>query len=115
MKSISSVSETMFHPVKSFAEESSSNWNMLLCLGLVLLLLGVILTYVFQRKLGKPDERTKQVSLKSGFIILFGIILCDVIFPKTYMWEIFFIYKYAMAFIASGIYLAIRYKKDFYS
>ncbi len=65
--------------------------------------------------MGKADERTNQITLISTLIMLCVIILCDVIFPKEYMWQIFFLFKYSLAFCASGIYLAIRYKKDFLS
>ncbi|WP_449540490.1 DUF2178 domain-containing protein [Ferdinandcohnia sp. Marseille-Q9671] len=82
---------------------------------LYILRLAFILIYVFQRKMGKADERTNQITLISTLIMLCVIILCDVIFPKEYMWQIFFLFKYSLAFCASGIYLAIRYKKDFLS
>ncbi len=64
--------------------------------------------------MGKADERTDQIKLKSALLILCVIVLCDVIFPKEYMWQIFFLYKYSFAFLASAIYLAVRYKKDFF-
>lgn len=110
---ISEVSNKTFYPLKTWVEESPGNWNLLLGIGIVLLLVGGILTYVFRKKMGKADERTIQISLRSTLIMLCGIVLCDVIFPKKYMWEIFFLYKYSLAFIASAIYLAIKYKKDF--
>ena len=86
---------------------------MLIGIGIVLLIVGVILLFVFYRKIGKADERTNQIHLKSTFIMLSVVILCDVIFPKEYMWQIFFLFKYSLAFIATGMYLAFRYKKDF--
>lgn len=86
---------------------------MLIGIGIVLLIVGVILLFVFYRKIGKADERTNQIHLRSTFIMLSVVILCDVIFPKEYMWQIFFLFKYSLAFIASGIFLAIQYKKDF--
>ncbi|TDL32812.1 DUF2178 domain-containing protein [Jeotgalibacillus sp. S-D1] len=113
INSSSEVSIAFFSPLKSWAEQSPGNWNVLLGSGLVLLLIGGILTYVFQKKLGKADERTLQISLKSTLIMLCAVILCDMIFPKEYMWQIFFLFKYSIAFLASGIYLAVRYKKDF--
>ncbi|MCY8463606.1 DUF2178 domain-containing protein [Bacillus atrophaeus] len=113
IKSISEISYTIFYPLKTWAEKSTGNWNMLLGIGIILLLVGGILTYVFQKKLGKADERTNQISLKSTLIMLCGVILCDVIFPKEYMWQIFLLFKYSLAFFASGIYLAVQYKKDF--
>lgn len=113
IESISEISNTIFYPLKTWAEKSTGNWNMLIGIGIVLLVVGGILTYVFQKKMGKADERTNQIFLKSIFIMLCGVILCDVIFPKEYMWQIFFLFKYSLAFFASGIYLAVRYKKDF--
>ncbi|QCJ45353.1 DUF2178 domain-containing protein [Bacillus sp. S3] len=112
-KSISDIPNAIINPLKSWAEQSSGNWNMLIGIGMVLLLVGAILTYVFRKKMGQADERTNQISLKSALIMLCGVILCDVIFPKEYMWQIFFLFKYSLAFFASGIYLAVRYKKDF--
>ncbi len=110
---IEEITNTIFYPLNIWAEKSTGNWNLLIGIGIVLLLVGVILTYVFHKKMGKADERTNQITLKSALIMLFGVILCDVIFPKEYMWQIFFLFKYSLAFIASGIYLAARYKMDF--
>ncbi|MBD8069616.1 DUF2178 domain-containing protein [Bacillus sp. PS06] len=111
---IEELSNTIFYPLKTWAEKSNGNWNMLIGIGMISLLVGVILIYVFYKKMGKADERTNQITLKSLLIMLCGVILCDVIFPKEYMWQIFFLFKYSLAFIASGIYLAIQYKKDFF-
>ncbi|WP_200411190.1 DUF2178 domain-containing protein [Virgibacillus salexigens] len=105
--------ESVFNPLKTWVEESTANWNMLIGIGFVMLLIGLALTFVFLLKMGKADERTIQIQLKNTLIMLFGVILCDIIFPKEYMWQIFFLFKYSFAFIASGIYLAFRYKKDF--
>ncbi len=105
--------ESIFDPLRTWAEESPGNWNILLGSGFVLLVVGMILVFVFMKKMGKGDERTNQIYLKSTLVMLFGVILCDLIFPKEYMWQIFFLFKYSLAFIASGIYLAIQYKRDF--
>ncbi|UOE95118.1 MULTISPECIES: DUF2178 domain-containing protein [Bacillaceae] len=110
---IDDITNSMFYPLKTWAEASAGNWNMLLGSGLLLLAVGVIITYVFYKKMGNADERTSQISLKSCLVILSVVILCDLIFPKEYMWQIFFLFKYSLAFLASGIYLAIQYKKDF--
>lgn len=110
---ISDISNAIFYPLKSWAEHSQGNWNILIVSSLVLLLVGGILTYLFRKKMGKADERTTQISLKSSLIMLCVVVLCDIIFPKEYMWQIFFLFKYSLAFLASGIYLAVRYKKDF--
>jgi hypothetical protein len=109
------IENAVFYPLKAWTEQSNSNWNMLIGIGLLSLIIAIILVYVFQKKLGMSvsDERTNQINLKSAFITLCGIILCDLIFPKEYMWQIFFLFKYSLAFLAAGIYLAVRYKKDF--
>lgn len=112
-KTSTEISNSIFYPLKTWAEKSPGNWNMLLGSGFVLLLVGLALIFVFLLKMGKADERTNQIQLKSTLIMLYGVILCDIIFPKEYMWQIFFLLKYSIAFIASGIYLAVRYKKDF--
>ena len=111
-KSSTEISNSIFYPLKNWAEESPGNWNMLLGSGFVLLLMGLILIYVYQKRIGKADERTNQIYLKSAYIMLCGVVLFDLIFPKEYMWQIFFLFKYAFVFIASGIYLAVRYKKE---
>lgn len=113
INSISDVSNTFFYPLKNWAEKSTDNWNVLIGSGFVLLLIGAIIIFVYQKKMGRADERTNQISSKSAFVMLGGVILCDIIFPKEYMWQIFFLFKYSFAFFASGIYLAVRYKKDF--
>lgn len=107
------IENAIFTPLKTWTEQSNSNWNMLIGIGILSLIFGMILIYVFQKKMGVADERTNQIYLKSSLILLYGVILCDLIFPKEYMWQIFFLFKYSIAFIASGIYLAVRYKKDF--
>lgn len=112
-KFFSDLHHVVFSPLKSWVEQSTGNWNILIGSGFLLLIIGVIITSVFYKKMGEADERTMQISLKSAFIMLFVVILCDIIFPKEYMWQIFFLFKYSFAFLASGIYLAIRYKKDF--
>lgn len=112
-KFFSNIHSAIFSPFMSWAEQTSGNWNILIGSSFVLLLVGAILTYVFYKKMGEADERTMQISLKSALIMLCVIILCDIIFPKEDMWQIFMIFKYSFAFIASGIYLAVRYKKDF--
>ncbi|WP_102029155.1 DUF2178 domain-containing protein [Salirhabdus sp. Marseille-P4669] len=108
------ISNTIFNPLKSWAEQSQGNWNVLIVSGFILVFVGVILTLVLQKKMGKADERTKHISLNSAMIVLYVVILCDLIFPKEYMWQVFFLFKYAFAFLASAIYLAVRYKKDFF-
>jgi len=110
---ISDITNAIFAPLKSWAEHSPGNWNILIGVGGLLLIGSVILVFVFYKLIGKDDERTSKIFLKSSYCVLWAIVLCDILFPKDYMWNIFFLYKYSIAFLAGGIYLAIRYKKDF--
>ena len=110
---ISDLHNAIFHPLKSWAEQSTGNWNILIGVGFLLLMASAIFAYVFYKKIGQGDERTNQIFLKSNYCMLLAIILCDIIFPKDNMWTIFFLFKYALAFLAGGIYLAVQYKKDF--
>ncbi|MCI3918845.1 DUF2178 domain-containing protein [Paenibacillus sp. TRM 82003] len=112
-KSISDIPSAIFYPLKSWAEQSAGNWNILVGVGFLLLMGSVIFAYVFYKKIGQDDERTNPIFLKSSYCILLAIILCDMIFPKDYMWTIFFLFKYSLAFLAGGVYLVVQYKKDF--
>ncbi|MBY0213561.1 DUF2178 domain-containing protein [Priestia aryabhattai] len=111
------IENAIFTPLKTWTEQSNSNWNMLIGIGLLSLIIAMILIYVLQKKMGMSvsDERTSQINLKSALVMLYGVILFDLIFPKEYMWQIFFLFKYSFALFATGIYLAIRYKRDFLS
>lgn len=109
----SDIHNAIFSPLKSWAEQSTENWNILIVVGFFLVMGSAILAYVMHRKMGANDERTNIISLKSVYSVLGVIILCDMIFPKDYMWNIFFLFKYGLAFLAGGIYLVVQYKKDF--
>ena len=114
INSISEIPNAIFYPLKSWAELSTGNWNILIGVGFLLLIGSVIFALVFYKKIGEKDERTNTIFLKSSYCMLLVIILCDVIFPNDYMWNIFFLFKYALAILAGGIYLAIQYKKEFF-
>lgn len=112
-KFFSDIHNAIFYPLKSWAEQSTGNWNILIVVGFLLVMGSAIFAMVFHMKMGPTDERTNKISLKSAYFVLCVIVLCDLIFPKDYMWNIFFMFKYALAFLAGGIYLAVQYKKDF--
>ncbi|WIY58937.1 DUF2178 domain-containing protein [Bacillus arachidis] len=113
IKSISDIPNAIFYPLKSWAEQSTGNWNILVGIGYLLLMGSLIFAYVFYKKIGKDDERTNTIFLKSSCFMLCAIMLCDIIFPKDYMSNVFYLFKYALAILAAGICMAIQYKKDF--
>ncbi|MDF2855959.1 MAG: hypothetical protein K0Q87_1810 [Neobacillus sp.] len=112
-KFFSDIHKAIFSPLQSWAEQSTGNWNILIGVGFLLLIGSAIFAYAFYKKIGPDDERTNRIFLKSSYCMLWAIILCDIIFPKNDMWTIFFLYKYTLAILAGGIYLAVQYKKDF--
>ncbi|RDW17701.1 DUF2178 domain-containing protein [Oceanobacillus chungangensis] len=112
-KFFSDIHNAIFDPLKSWAEQSTGNWSILIVVGFLLVMGSAIFALVMHKMVGPDDERTKIISLKSSYYVLGVIILCDMIFPKEYMWNIFFLFKYGLAFLAGGIYLAVQYKKDF--
>lgn len=112
-KFFTDIHNAMFSPLKSWAEQSTENWNILIGVGFLLVIGSSIFVYVMHRMVGTKDERTNAIFLKSAYCVLGVMILCDVILPKDYMWNIFFLFKYGLAILAGGIYLSIQYKKDF--
>jgi hypothetical protein len=112
-KFLSDIHNAFFSPLRLWAEQSTGNWNILIGVGFLLVMGSAIFAFIFYKKIGQDDERTHSIFLKSGSYMLLTIILCDMIFPKDDMWTIFFLFKYTLAFLACGIFLAVQYKKDF--
>jgi hypothetical protein len=107
------TSERFFQPFHSWAEQSVGNYNKLIGILFILLMASFIFCAVEVIRMGWSDERTTVISLRASYIMLVIIILLDIFLPKTYMWHVFFMFKYFMAFSAAGIYLAIKHRKDF--
>lgn len=107
------TSADFFQPFHSWAEQSVGNYNKLIGLLFVLLIASFIFCAIEVIRMGWSDERTTVISLKASYIMLVIIVFLDVLLPKTYMWHVFFMFKYFMAFAAAGIYLAIKHRKDF--
>ncbi len=110
---IKSILESIFYPLKIWAEQSTGNWNILVGTGFLLLIASMIIVFVYSKKIGNEDERTNKIFLKGSNYMLLALVLCDVIFPKEYMWQIFFLFKYSISFLVTGIFLFLQYKKDF--
>lgn len=52
----SDISNAIFYPLKSWAEHSTGNWNLLIGFGFLLLMSSAILLMYFIRKLGKKTN-----------------------------------------------------------
>lgn len=105
-------SNSLFYPLKKWAEESPSNYNLLIGLSFVFVMLAVIFFIVITIKIGRKDERTSKISLYSAYTMLMALVVCDIVFPKGYLAETFFMLKYGIACLSGGIYLVSRYLYD---
>ncbi|MDT2388976.1 hypothetical protein ABQD95_14355, partial [Enterococcus avium] len=103
IKAISDIPNAAFYSLKTWAESSSTNLNMLVGIGFILIIIGAILVYFYTKKIGKEDEYSRKIYYKSTVAMLWTIVICDIIFPKTYMWNQFFMFKYALALIIAGL------------
>lgn len=113
IKSISDIPNAVFYPLKNWATSSTNNWNILIGAGIFLLVLGGVLIWSYSKKIGREDEYSQKIYYRACISMLLTIVFCDIVFPKTYMWNQFFLFKYALAFTISGISMAINYRKDF--
>ncbi|WP_338048997.1 DUF2178 domain-containing protein [Pontibacillus halophilus] len=108
----SDFQSAIYQPLRTWAEQSTGNWNILIGLGFSLVMGSVILTFTFYKMIGTEDERTSYILLKCSSFILLTIVLCDTLFPKDYMWTIFFLFKYGLAFLVGAMSMAIQYRRD---
>ncbi|MGY3777960.1 DUF2178 domain-containing protein [Isobaculum melis] len=113
IKSLSDLPGALFYPLKEWTEQSIGNFNLFIGLGFLFIMASAALVLFYTVKIGKSDERTTKINLTSCYCMLMSIVICDIIFPKDYLINQFFMLKYGIAFFVSGIYLLIQYRKDF--
>ncbi|TFJ38731.1 DUF2178 domain-containing protein [Carnobacterium divergens] len=113
IKSLSDLPEALFFPLKEWVTQSPSNLNFLVGLTMLMILIGMCLSYYLLKKIGKPDERTNEYYKKLAYVVLVVIIICDIIFPKSYMPYQFYSIKYSLAVLIGSLYLFRQYRKDF--
>lgn len=101
-----------FNALNEWSEKSTGNYNLLIGIGFLLVMISSITLVYFLIKLGQQDERTTKIHLNVCCYMLVTIVLCDLFFPKEYMQNILFLFKYALAFSISLIYLLKKYKQD---
>ncbi|MDM8213884.1 DUF2178 domain-containing protein [Enterococcus hirae] len=111
--SLADIPNALFYPLKEWAQASSLHWNIFVGSAMLLLLAALVGTLFFIRKLGAADERTNGYYKNWAFTVLIAIFVCDTIFPKDYLMNQFFVYKYAIAFLAGDVYMFLQYRKDF--
>ncbi|KRL23156.1 hypothetical protein [Lentilactobacillus kisonensis] len=112
IKSISDIPAWIFYPIKLWADKDSDNFNILVGTGMILLVRSFIMVWILVRRLGESDERTSGIYLKAMSNALVVLIVCEIIFPSTYLVNQFKLYKYAFAMIAAAIYLFSKYRKE---
>lgn len=82
IKSLNDIPEALFYPLKEWSEQSIGNFNLLVGIGFI-------------------------------FVMLVAVIACDMFFPRGYLVNQFFMFKYGIACFVSGLYLFLQYRKDF--
>lgn len=113
INSLSDVPEILFYPLKKWSEQSIGNFNLLVGIGFIFVMISTILVITYSKKIGRSDERTTLINLKSAYAMLVAIIACDMLLPKGYLVNQFFMFKYGIAFFIGGLYLFLQYRKDF--
>lgn len=112
INSLSDIPNALFYPLKEWSEQSVGNFNLLVGIGFVFVMFSAAFVIFYSIKTGKSDERTTLISLKSAYFMLVAIIVCDLFFPKGYLVNQFFMFKYGIACFVSGLYLWLQSKKD---
>jgi hypothetical protein len=113
IKSLSDIPEAVFYPLKTWADQSIGNFNLFIGLSFLFVVISAIFVITYSIKIGRSDERTTLISLKSAYAVLVAIIVCDMIFPRNYLINQFFMLKYGIACFTGGMYLFLQYRKDF--
>ncbi|MDR9868643.1 DUF2178 domain-containing protein [Lactococcus cremoris] len=111
-ENINTFSESLFYSLKEWAEGSANNYNILLGLSFIFVMSSVVFFVTISTKIGKKDERTTKISLYSAYCVLITLIICDIIFPKGYLIQPFFMLKYGFSCLVGGIYCLLKYIKD---
>lgn len=113
IKSLMDVPTALFYPLKEWTEKSITNFNIFIGIGMIFLLFSIGLLLIYSSKIGKSDERSSNIHLKGAYFILMTIIISDLLFPRDYLVNQFFMFKYGLACFAGGLYLLFQYRKDF--
>lgn len=113
IKSFSDIPEALFYSLYQWTEESIGNFNILIGVGMLLILIALVALLFLTKRIGNADERTNAIYKNWAFVLLMTIVICDIIFPKTYLILQFMTYKYIIALLVGDLYLLIKYKKDF--
>lgn len=112
ISNLNNIPGSLFYLLKNWSEQSVGNYNLLIVIAFAFVMLSSIFLIYICLKIGRSDERTLLINLKGAYVMLVAIILCDMIFPKSYLVHQFFMLKYGIACFAAAFYLAMTYRKD---
>ncbi|AUV71616.1 hypothetical protein [Lactiplantibacillus plantarum] len=112
-RNLSNLSGAIFYSLKEWSEQSVSNFNILIAISFAFLMVSCAFCVICFIKIGRADERTTVISLKGAYAMLIVIVVCDMIFPRTYLVNQFFMFKYGIACFVSGMYAWLQCRKDF--
>lgn len=112
IRSLADIPAALFYPLKEWTESSITNFNLFIGIITIFLFVSIFFVVVFSMKIGKSDERSSMINLKSMYCALVILITCDIFLPNTYLVNQFLIIKYGLASFSAGLYLMLQYRKD---
>ncbi|HRM12855.1 MAG TPA: hypothetical protein PLV47_07825 [Flavobacterium sp.] len=112
IRSLADIPAALFYPLKEWTESSITNFNLFIGIITIFLFVSIFFVVVFSMKIGKSDERSSMINLKSMYCALVILITCDIFLPNTYLVNQFLIIKYGLASLGAGFYLMLQYRKD---
>lgn len=108
----------MLNVLNNWMLESTNNFNIIVGLTMVLYVGSLIAQFYFSNKIGKPDERTNAIYLKTiscmftTQLILNGIFITFVDRDIEYFRQFFILFQ-GIVFLVGAIYMIRLYRKDF--
>ncbi|WP_125763476.1 DUF2178 domain-containing protein [Companilactobacillus hulinensis] len=107
-----------FTALHLWASESIANWNQLVGVSFVLFFISFAIIirgyYLFNgwQIFSSGDERTSKIIASAAAFMFIAYVICDIVLPHAFMWQIFFLLKYSIVFFIGGVYLMWQYHRD---
>lgn len=108
----------LFTGLLIWANASTENWNRLVGGSFILLIISLIVFfsghYLFNgwNLFNSNDERVSKIFTSTAALMFVTLIICDLILPHAYMWQIFFLIKYSVVLLIGGSYMMWKYHRD---
>ncbi|WP_164508301.1 DUF2178 domain-containing protein [Companilactobacillus kedongensis] len=113
------INNGLFTGLLLWSSESTAHWNQLVggafavfFISLIIILRGFYL-FLGWNFFSSGDERTSKILASSALFMFVTFIICDLVLPHAFMWQIFFLIKYSIVFLIGGSYLLWQHHRDF--